>query len=212
VNELGASLEASSLSQLIKDVTWIIPLLQSIHIVTIGVVFVSSLMIAMRVLGRMRADEPFPAVWQRFAPWMWYGLIVMVVTGALLVVGEPVREFTAFSFWLKMALLAVAVIATFVFGRTFAAQGGGGAGATATRADTTAARAGVAAAYAGASAAAGSSGASDVVDATGVAAAEFSPGAKAVAVGIIVVWLAVIFLGRAIAYDVEVWGSLSLHN
>jgi hypothetical protein len=51
-----------------------------------------------------------------------------------------------------------------------------------------------------------------VADATGVASAEFSPGAKAVAAGIVVVWLAIIFLGRAIAYDVEVWGSLSLHN
>jgi hypothetical protein len=61
--DLGTSLETSALSQLIKDVTWIIPLLQSIHIVTIGVVFVSSLMIALRVMGRMRADEPFAHVW-----------------------------------------------------------------------------------------------------------------------------------------------------
>lgn len=207
MNELGTALETSALSQLIKDVTWIIPLLQSIHIVTIGVVFVSSLMIALRVMGRMRADEPFAAVWRRFAPWMWYGLVVMVVTGVFLVIGEPVREFTAFSFWLKMTLLAIAVISTFVFGRTF---GPGGAG-----------RSGAAAAYAGASGVAGGPGvsggigvasASHVSDAAGVASSEFSPGAKAVAIGIMVVWLATIFLGRAIAYDVEVWGSLSLHT
>jgi hypothetical protein len=29
-------------------------------------------------------------------------------------------------------------------------------------------------------------------------------------VATVVLWLAIIFLGRAIAYDVEVWGSLSL--
>src|SRR5256885_12660724 len=99
-----------------KTVTWIIPLLQSIHIVTIGIVFISSLMIVLRVLGYMRADEPFAAVWRRFAPWMWTGLGVMVVTGVLLVMGEPVREFTALSFWLKMTLLAIAVVTTAVFG------------------------------------------------------------------------------------------------
>jgi hypothetical protein len=33
-----------------------------------------------------------------------------------------------------------------------------------------------------------------------------------VAGGLVVVWLAIIFLGRAIAHDVEVWGSLSLHT
>ena len=166
---LGQGLEGSALSQAIKDAGWVIPLLQSIHIVTIGVVFVSSLMISLRVFGRMRADEPFPAVWNRFAPWMWSGLVVMVITGVLLVIGEPMREFTALSFWLKMTLLLIAVIATAVFGRTFA---------PAARAEP----------------------------------AVFSLRAKAVAGTIMVVWLAIIFLGRAIAYDVEVWGSLSLHS
>jgi uncharacterized membrane protein SirB2 len=199
---LGQGLEESALSQAIKDATWVIPLLQSIHIVTIGVVFVSSLMIALRVMGRMRADEPFAVVWARFAPWMWYGLVVMVVTGVLLVIGEPVREFTAFSFWLKMTLLAIAVTATFVFGRTFAPRGGTGAGAYVGAG---------ASAVTGLSSASGAAGVT-VADAAGVASAEFSPGAKAVAAGIMVVWLAIIFLGRAIAYDVEVWGSLSLHN
>jgi hypothetical protein len=27
-----------------------------------------------------------------------------------------------------------------------------------------------------------------------------------------VLWLAIVFLGRAIAYDVEVWGTLSPHS
>jgi hypothetical protein len=190
VNDLGASLEASSVSTAIKGAAWVIPLLQSIHIVTIGVVFVSSLMIALRVMGTMRADEPFPTVWRRFAPWMWYGLVVMVVTGVLLVLGEPLREFTALSFWLKMALLAIAVIATFVFGRTFGPAGRGHAGDGAS--------------YAGASGGAGA--------AVYAGASEFSAGAKVAAAGIMVLWLAIIFLGRAIAYDVEVWGSLSLHT
>lgn len=190
---MGQGLEESALSQAIKAATWLIPLLQSIHIVTIGVVFVSSLMIALRVMGQMRTDEPFAAVWTRFAPWMWYGLVVMAVTGVVLVLGEPVREFTALSFWLKMSMLAVAVTATFVFGRTFGPAGSQrpDTGEPARAGGTTGAGS---VAYAGASAA---------------ASAEFSPRAKATAAGILVLWLAIIFLGRAIAYDVEVWGALS---
>ncbi len=115
-------LQATPASEKIQAVDWIIPLLQSIHIVTIGVVFVSSLMIALRVLGRMRADEPFVVVWQRFAPWMWRGLIVMVITGLLLIVGEPVREFTSLSFWMKMVLLAIVTISTALFGRKLRAR------------------------------------------------------------------------------------------
>jgi len=203
---MGQGLEESALSQAIKGADWMIPLLQSIHIVTIGVVFVSSLMIALRVIGTMRTDEPFPIVWRRFAPWMWYGLVVMVITGVFLVIGEPVREFTALSFWLKMTFLAIAVISTFVFGRTF----GPGSRAAAS-----------AAGYAGASrdavAVAGSTSATGALNAGGAAyagasGAEFSVGAKIAAAAIMLVWLFIIFLGRAIAYDVEVWGSLSLHT
>ena len=169
MRELAEWLQATSFSTTIQAVDWVIPLLQSIHIVTIGVVFVSSLMIALRVLGRMRTDEPFAAVWGRFAPWMWSGLVVMAVTGLLLVFGEPVREFTALSFWIKMTLLAIGIIGTAWFGRALRPT-------------------------------------------SSTARPEFSPGAKTAAVGIVVLWLAIIFLGRAIAYDVEVWGSLSLHT
>jgi hypothetical protein len=161
-------LEATPVSHTVKAVSWVIPLLQSIHILTIGVVFVSSLMIALRVLGCMRADEPFGAVWSRFAPWMWIGLIVMVATGLILVIGEPVREFTALSFWIKMFLVATAVTSTVFYGRSLLAK-------------------------------------------APPPPAEFSASARVASVLIVVLWLAVIFLGRAIAYDKEVWGSLSLH-
>jgi uncharacterized membrane protein len=161
-------LEGTALTQMLQTVSWIIPLVQSIHIVMIGVVFVSSLMIALRVLGRMRADEPFPAVWQRFAPWMWTGLCVMAVTGLTLVAGEPVREFTALSFWIKMALVVLGVTGTALYGRSLR-------------------------------------------NVAAAAPAQFPATAKLASVLIVVLWLAIIFLGRAIAYDREVWGTLSLH-
>jgi len=168
VRELAEWLQTTPVSVTIQSVGWVIPVLQSIHILTIGVVFVSSLMIALRVLGRMRADEPFADVWSRFAPWMWGGLVVMAVTGVMLVIGEPAREFTALSFWVKMALLAIGVASTGLFGHSLKPA----------RLD---------------------------------ARPEFSVAARTGAVALIVLWLAIIFLGRAIAYDKEVWGSLSLH-
>jgi hypothetical protein len=161
-------LESTAASQTVQSVSWVIPLLQSIHIVMIGVVFVSVLMIALRVLGRVRADQPFDVVWKRFAPWMWTGIAIMAATGLTLVVGEPVREFTALSFWIKMLLLVIGVSSTLLYGHTLRPAAAG-------------------------------------------APAEFSTPAKAASVFIVVLWLAVIFLGRAIAYDKEVWGSLSLH-
>ena len=42
----------------------------------------------------------------RFGPWVWWALGVLLVTGALMIVGEPPRELLAISFWMKMALVA----------------------------------------------------------------------------------------------------------
>jgi hypothetical protein len=167
VQSFAEWLQSTPVSTTIQSVSWIVPLLQSIHILMIGLVFISSLMIALRVLGRMRADEPFADVWRRFAPWMWGGLVVMAVTGLLLVIGEPVREFTTLSFWMKMTLLVIGITGTVFLGRSLRPSTG--------------------------------------------AATEFSAAAKSGAIALVVLWLAVIFLGRAIAYDQEVWGSLSLH-
>jgi hypothetical protein len=168
-HEFAARLQTTGISVTVQSITWLIPVLQSIHILMIGVVFVSSLMITLRVVGSMRADEPFATVWDRFAPWMWTGLVVMALTGLVLIIGEPIREFTALSFWLKMSLLVISVTSILIFGRTLRPEA---------RTSST---------------------------------AEFSAGRKAAALATVVLWLAIIFLGRAIAYDTAVWGSWSLH-
>src|SRR5690606_15277884 len=159
----------------------------------------------------VRVEQTFADVWRRFAPWIWAALVVMAVTGLLLVIAEPVREFTSLSFWLKMALIVVGVVGTIAFRRAFAP-------AELTR------HYGFEFSAAAKAAAAGMLGLR-IVGVVGTIAFrrafapgeltrhydfEFSAGAKAAAVGMLGLWIAVIFLGRAIAYDVEVWGSLSL--
>lgn len=116
--EFATWLQATPLSLAIQSSAWVVPVLQSVHILMIGVVFVAVLMIALRVLGRVRADEPFARVWARFSPFFWGGLLGMAVTGLLLTLSEPVRELMTLSFRLKMLLLAVGIASAVAFGRT----------------------------------------------------------------------------------------------
>jgi hypothetical protein len=162
-------LEGTPISVTIKSVEWIVPLVQSIHIVTLAIVFVSLATIAMRVIGWMRMDQAFGVVLARFAPGIRYGLVVLLVTGLTLVVGEPIRQLMSLSFWIKMTLLAIGVTTAIAFQRSLApAVLAGGADP------------------------------------------QFSAATKSAAMATVILWLAIIFLGRAIAYDVEVWGALSL--
>ena len=87
--------------------SWVIPTIQSIHIVGIAVVMGSVFMIYLRILGWAGMDQTLRQTTGRFGPWLTGGLGLMLVTGILMVIGEPVRELVTFSFWLKMFLVAV---------------------------------------------------------------------------------------------------------
>ena len=101
----------------VHSTVWLIRLLQATHLLTAGVVAGSGVMIALRALGWRRADEPFEAVWKRFAPWLAGGLAVMVATGIAQTLGDPVREFTATSYWVKLTLLLGCVVGTLYLAR-----------------------------------------------------------------------------------------------
>jgi hypothetical protein len=89
---------------------WVIPTIQSIHIVGIGVVMGSVFMIYLRILGWAGMDQTLRQTTSRYAPWLTGALCVLLVTGILMVIGEPVRELVTFSFWLKMFLVAISTV------------------------------------------------------------------------------------------------------
>lgn len=91
----------------IQNHEWVIPTIQSIHILAICAFMGSVLMIDLRVLGLAWRDQGLPETAARFGPWVWWALGALLVTGVLMIVGEPARELLAVSFWMKMALVAV---------------------------------------------------------------------------------------------------------
>lgn len=97
--------------------TWAIPAIQSVHIVGIAMVMGSVLMIDLRILGWTWTDQTLSQTTRRFGPWLTGALWLLLATGVLMVVGEPVRELVTFSFWLKMALVALGALVAVIFQR-----------------------------------------------------------------------------------------------
>jgi magnesium-transporting ATPase (P-type) len=108
-------LSRTGFSVAIQSHEWVIPTVQSIHIVAIGVVMASVFMIAMRVLGWAGRDQTLMQTTRRFGPWLSGSLCVLLSTGMLMIVGEPARELLAFSFWFKMFLVAIGTLVASVF-------------------------------------------------------------------------------------------------
>ena len=104
-------------SQFIQNVLWIIPAVQTVHILAIAAVLSSVAMIDLRILG-LAGRATMAETADRYLPWIWWGLLALAVTGVTLITGEPVRSLTNPAFQIKMGLLIAAVAITLVFQRT----------------------------------------------------------------------------------------------
>lgn len=158
MNAFLDAVSATSLSQLLQNVPWLIPLIQSTHILALSLVFVSAAVVDLRILGVAGRKQTLPSLTHRFLPWVGWGVLVLLVSGLLLMVSEPRRALLNPFFQIKMAALLVAGLMTWLIAARTADVGGGW---------TDFERRGV---------------------------------AKALALGSLLLWLAIIALGRWIAY------------
>jgi hypothetical protein len=112
LSEICKWLAATSLSNAIQTTGWIIPTVQIIHIICVAVLFSSAVLVDLRLLRVLGRDVPLPEIAQRHLPTIWPVLLILLITGSLLIVGEPRRSLVNSTFYLKMALLAVAILLT----------------------------------------------------------------------------------------------------
>ena len=112
LSELSKWLAATPLSHTIQTTSWIIPTIQIIHILGVAVLFSSAVLVDLRIWRLLERDVPLAQVARRFLPPIWPVLLILLVTGSLLIVGEPRRSLLNSTFYLKMALLAVAIMLT----------------------------------------------------------------------------------------------------
>ena len=110
------------LSHTIQTTGWIIPSLQTIHILSVAVVFSAAILVDLRIWRLLDRDAPLPELARRFLPTIWPVLLVLLVTGSLLIIGEPRRSLLNSTFYLKMALLLVAILLTATLQRTVLAS------------------------------------------------------------------------------------------
>ena len=111
LSELSTWLAATPLSHTIQT-GWVIPTLQTVHILSVAVIFSSAILVDLRLCRLLSRDVPLPEVARRFLPTIWPVLLILLITGSLLIIGEPRRSLLNSTFYLKMALLAVAILLT----------------------------------------------------------------------------------------------------
>ena len=114
MQDLVQWLASLPLSLSIRRVSWAIPLMQTLHILAIGMVLSSVIMIDLRLWGLSRSHTLVQSA-HRFVPWIWVAMVLLTVTGVMLTIAAPRRILLDPSFQVKMLLMVVAMAATLAF-------------------------------------------------------------------------------------------------
>ncbi len=105
-------LSATSFSQLIQTTSWAIPAIQTIHLLSLALLFASALVFSLRIAGLGLSSEPLNQLAARFTRAIWWTLLLLLLTGVLLITAEPGRTITNPVFYAKMVMLAAVVVIT----------------------------------------------------------------------------------------------------
>lgn len=102
-------LVTTSVSRLFQDLTWFVPLVQTVHILCIAVVLTSIGMTDLKLLGLPVGSQPLAEMVSETMPWVWVALCLLLATGILLTITEPARELLNYAFRTKMLMVLVLV-------------------------------------------------------------------------------------------------------
>ena len=115
LNDFSIWISSRPLSMSMGSHFWVIPIIQTLHILAISAAFGSVFMINLRILGLAGRTRSMAQTVRRYQPWIWWALLVLILTGIGMITAEPVRELVNPIFWIKMVLVVAAILLSFGF-------------------------------------------------------------------------------------------------
>lgn len=106
------SITSTAFSQFIQRTHGLIASIQMVHILCLACVFALALALALSLAGRGFDPESIDSLCRRFVPAIWMFVTLLLLSGALLIIAEPGRSLPKPVFYIKMALIVLALIMT----------------------------------------------------------------------------------------------------
>ena len=112
---LIASLEASGLATTIRNSLYLFPLIESVHVIGLTMVFGTILIVDLRLLGVASTRRPFTTIASDVLKWTWLAFAVTATTGLLMFVTNAGTYYHNAYFRAKMALLVLSGVNMLAF-------------------------------------------------------------------------------------------------
>ena len=100
-------------SRAINESSWIFATVQAFHLVALGFLAGSVLLVDLRLLGSGFSSQPLARVARDARPWLIGSLVAMVLTGLPQFMSLATKEYESVYFRWKMLFLLVALVFTF---------------------------------------------------------------------------------------------------
>ncbi len=115
-------IESTPVGQGIRQSASLIALVEAVHLVGMTLLLGTLLMVDLSLMGLGIGRAPASRIARELRGWTLAGLAIMLASGPLMLSSEAVRCYHSPPFWIKMALLAVAVTFHFTFHNKVVAQ------------------------------------------------------------------------------------------
>jgi hypothetical protein len=110
-------MEHTPVGQSIRHSAALIATLEIVHLVGLALLVGTILMVDLSLLGHGIGDHPVSRIARELSNWTLAGLAIMLGSGPLILFSEAVRCYKTPAFWIKMALLAMALAFHFTIHR-----------------------------------------------------------------------------------------------
>lgn len=111
---LWQAIEGTPVASFIKESVWAYPILETIHLIGLGLLFGSIFAYDLRVLG-ISERISLRALEAHLLPWVWTGFVLNAVSGSLLFSSDAAEFAANPAFQAKLVLIALAGINAAVF-------------------------------------------------------------------------------------------------
>jgi hypothetical protein len=108
-------LSATPFSVWLREAPYPFPVLLIAHVICIALFGGMVVMGNLRVLGKAMRDVPVSEVIGQFRAWKWVAFAILLVSGTLVAMSDPMEYYDNVMFWISLGLLAPAAVNAAIF-------------------------------------------------------------------------------------------------
>jgi len=97
----------------IRDSSFGMPALQSVHLVGLTILLAAILVLNLRLVGLSMVDWSIPSLVRQLKPWSVGALTMVVASGIIMFLGNPEKYLASYPFLFKMTVLVFAILSQF---------------------------------------------------------------------------------------------------